>query len=190
MPLIAKKTGDFTPAPEGLWPAVCVDVVDLGILKQVWQGREKSVHKCRIMWELSETMEDGRRFIVGKRYTVSLHEKSQLHKDLKSWRGKAFTTEELSGFDVEKILNAPCQLVITHEEKDGTVYANITAIMRANKATAIQPSGKYVRMKDRPTEQKTSNDNGHNGNPDYAEDEPFSEPPEDEGYATGADIPF
>ena len=33
MPIYAKqKSGDFVPAPEGLWPAVCVDVVDKGMV--------------------------------------------------------------------------------------------------------------------------------------------------------------
>jgi hypothetical protein len=144
MSLIAKGTS-FTPPPEGVWSAVCVDVVDLGMVDSQWGSK----HKCRLVWEISERMEDGRPFLASKQYSVSLHEKASLHKDLKSWRGKAFTAEELKGWDLERVIGAPCQLVITHEEKDGMVYGNITAVMKSSKKQTITPSGKYVRVKDR-----------------------------------------
>src|SRR3990170_816407 len=166
--LIAKSSGNFTPAPEGLWPAVCVDVVDLGQVKQVWNGKEKSAHKCRIVWEISELMASGKPFIVSKRYTLSLHEKAQLHKDLKTWRGQAFTPEELEGFDIEKVLGKPCNLVIVHTEKDGMVYGNVQTVMRA-KGVPLVSCGTYVRVKDRPPTDAAA----PVGNPDYSDHEPF-----------------
>jgi len=178
MSLIAKGKS-FTPPPEGVWPAVCVDVVDLGIVASQFGDK----HKCKLVWELSESMDDQRPFLAMKQYTVSLHEKSSLHKDLKSWRGKPFTADELNGFDVEKIIEAPCQLVITHEEKDGITYGNVTAILRANKKTALKPSGDYVRHKDRPENQKAGN-----GKPVQSEAEP--EDDGDPSYETGDKIPF
>jgi hypothetical protein len=135
----------YTPPPEGIHPAVCVDVVDLGNEENQWGNQ----HKCRIAWELASVMEDGRRFTAQQKFTVSLHEKSSLYKLLRSWRGKPFTAQELAGFDLEKVIGAPCQLVITHEEKDGKVYGNITAIMKADAKNRLLPSGKYVRAKDR-----------------------------------------
>lgn len=144
MPIIAKKSGgDFTPAPEGVHSGVCVDVADLGMQP----GPYGSKHKVRLTWELEERMPDGKPYITSKFYNLSLHEKSGLHKDLKAWRGKPFTPEELKGFDVEKVLGAPVTLIIEHNEKDGSVYANITAVTKPTKRLA--PSGKYVRYKDR-----------------------------------------
>lgn len=145
MSIIAKGSGSFVPAPDGLHGAVCVDVVDLGMVT----GQFGTKHKIRIVWEIDERMNDGKPFIVGKQYTLSLHEKAQLHKDLKAWRGKPFTQEELDGFDVERVIGAPCQILIQHEDKDGVVYANVQAITRADKRTALQPSGQYTRVKDR-----------------------------------------
>jgi hypothetical protein len=145
MSLIARHGGNFIPAPEGLHRAVCVDVVDLGMVDGQW-GKK---HKCRVMWELDCKMDDGKRFVVGKQYTLSLHEKSGLHKDLKAWRGVAFTPDELKGFDVEKVIGAPCQLLIGHVEKDGNVYANISAITKADPKAKLLPSGTYIRAKDR-----------------------------------------
>lgn len=141
--VVSGKT--YTPAPEGVKAAVCVDVVDKGMQETEWGSK----HKCRVVWEIPDTMEDGRRFTIGKSYTVSLHEKSTLYKDLKSWRGKPFTAAELAGFDLEKLIGAPCQLVITHEDKDGSVFANVTAIMKADPANRLTPSGSYQRVKDR-----------------------------------------
>ncbi len=182
MSLIAKSSGQFMPAPEGLWAAVAVDVVDLGVLKQEYNGKSQSVHKCRIAWEISAKMEDGRPFIVGKRYTLSLHPKASLHKDLKAWRGKAFTEDELKGFDLEKIIGVGCQLMIAQEEKDGITYANIMAITRVSKSGALAPSGQYIRVKDRDVETKPK---GH-GNEVGGDDDPFNgEPPPDEVHDDG-----
>lgn len=141
--MIVKKSGNFTPAPEGVHNAVCVDVVDLGVVDGMWGAQPK----IRLAWELEETMPDGRRFIASKRYTPSLHEKATLAKDLKSWRGRPFTAEELAGFELDNVIGAPCKLVIQHDERDGNTYANVVTVMKATKKLA--PSGDYVRVKDR-----------------------------------------
>ena len=38
---------------------------------------------------------------INKSYTVSLHDKASLRKDLAAWRGKDFSDEEAKGFDVQ-----------------------------------------------------------------------------------------
>lgn len=148
--IIRGKT--FTPAPEGTWNAVCVDVWPFYEESTPWGNKTKT----RLTWELDAKMDDGRPFIVSKSYTVSLHEKSGLYKDLKSWRGgKAFTAEEIDAFDLENVLGKPCQLVVVHNEKDEAVYANIIAVLKADPAKALKPSGQYVRKQDRePQEQR------------------------------------
>jgi len=161
------KGSDFQPAPDGVHNAVCVDVVDLGIVDSAF-GKK---HKLKIVWEIGEKMDDGRPFIAQKRYTVSLHEKSTLAKDLKNWRGKPFTPEELKGFDIEKVIGVPCQLVIVHDEKEGAVYANIQTILKAA-TPRLEPSGKYVRVKDRPaTQPNTGHGNGGGGKTAGIDDE-------------------
>jgi hypothetical protein len=142
---IVLKQKQYTPAPEGIHAACCVDVVDLGVI----EGQFGPKHKCRITWEIVTPMADGRRFSTSKTYTMSLHEKATLFKDLKAWRGRPFTAEELKGFDLEKVLGAPCQLVITHSEVEGKVYANVTAILKADSKNILKPSGQYIRAKDR-----------------------------------------
>lgn len=105
-------------------------------------------------------MEDGRPFTVRKIYTASLHEKSNLHKDLKAWRGRPFTAEELAGFDLEKVLGAPCQVLVQHTEKDGSVWANVAAVMKAAPGPRLAPSGCYTRIKDRVAEPQPARTDG------------------------------
>jgi hypothetical protein len=138
------KGSEFVPAPEGMHNAVCVDVADLGIV----DGTFGPKHQCKIVWEIEAKMDDGRPFTVSRRYTVSLNEKSNLSKDLRSWRGKAFTPEELKGFDTERLIGVPCQVLIQHAEREGQVYGNVTTVIKAG-PTKLQPTGKYVRHKDR-----------------------------------------
>jgi len=137
--LIAKKPEnsgiDFDPVPAGTWQAVCYGVFDIGLQKSVFNGEEKIQHKCIVSFEINKIFDTegqykGKRFVISKRYTVSLHEKSSLRKDLEAWRGKKFTEQELEGFDIEKLIGANCLLNISHTEKDGKTYSNIMAIMK------------------------------------------------------------
>lgn len=143
--VVSRKPSNYVPAPDGEHNAVCVDLVDLGMMEN-FEG--KMQHKCRVVWEIDKTMEDGRRFTVGKTYTVSLHERANLYKDLVSWRGRDFTEEELAAFSMAKLLGAPCRLYIVHDERKGDVYANVANVTKA-KEVKLKASGQYVRKKDR-----------------------------------------
>ena len=152
---------DFAPAPEGLHQAICVDVVDIGILKVVWAGKTKEQHKVRLVWQIDEPMADGRPFLVMKRYTLSLHEKANLRKELESWRGRRFTDEELQGFDLEKLIGANAQLNVQHTTKEDKTYANVVSIVPLGKGMVKIAAKDYIRMKDRKPEdapERTSND--------------------------------
>lgn len=142
--------GNFTPAPPGVHPAICIDVVDLGLLETTYNKQTKKSHKIYVIWEIDEADEKGSRFTVRRRYTLSLGDKASLRKDLESWRARAFTPEELKGFDVEKLIGVNCQLNVVHEVRDNKTWANVTAIMPLGKGMqrmAASPS--YVRVKDR-----------------------------------------
>lgn len=151
MPIMASaKAGtSYPPAPTGAHAAVCVDVVDMGMLKVAWGGKEKQQHKVRIIWQIDEDRDDGKPFQVSKRYTLSLHEKAALRKDLESWRGRSFTTEELEGFDLETLLGIPVLLNIIHNTKDGNTYANIASLMRLPRTMQAPVQRDYIRVCDR-----------------------------------------
>jgi hypothetical protein len=137
----------FTPAPEGLHQAVCVDVVDLGLVETQWGQKPK----VEIRWQLDVVNEDaGKRFDIRARYTLSLSEKANLRKQLETWRGRKFSQEELQGFDLEKLIGVNCQLQVIHNLSDeGKTYANVQAIVPHNaKLPKIAPLD-YVREQDR-----------------------------------------
>lgn len=156
MPIIATGGSGttFKPAPAGVHTAVCCDVVDMGLLEVTYAGQTKKQHKVRLVWQIEELMDDGKPFIVQKRYTLSLHEKSNLRLDLQSWRGRAFTDDELRGFDLEKLIGINCMLNVVHTQKAGETYANVTAVMPLKKGMPqIVVSKDYVRFKDRDAQQ-------------------------------------
>lgn len=150
MGLILKDTGDFKLAPAGQHQAVCVDVIDKGMVVVEWNGQKKSQHKCRIVWEIAELMDDGKRFTAGRQFTASLSEKANLRGFLEAWRGRAFTEDELAGFDTESLIGVNALIQIVHTKKGDKTYDNINSIMKLVKGMEkLLPSGSYVRVKDR-----------------------------------------
>ena len=148
MAILARDTQkEFVPAPKGLHDAVCVDVVDLGIVESQY-GKKAMV---KLVWQLAECQADSQRqFLVQRRYGLSLNTKASLRKDLETWRGKKFTNDELAGFDLEKLLGANAQLQIVHNVMDdGATYANVQAIVPAAKGVPKLVGRDYIRERDR-----------------------------------------
>jgi hypothetical protein len=137
MGLTAKDPGGtgYDPPSEGVFQAVCYGIYDLG--NQFSEKWNKTAHRVLITWETPEQRidveKDGKTInlprAISKEYTLSLHSKAQLRKDLETWRGRKFTKEELDGFDLQNILKANCMIQIMHSTKDGKTYANVAAIM-------------------------------------------------------------
>lgn len=148
MPIIAKAGGNYKLAPAGLHQAVCVDVVDLGEEKSERYG--KTQYKIRLVWQISETDPDtGKPFLISRKYTNSLGEKATLRKDLEGWRGRPFSKDELTGFDLEKLLGVGAQLMIVHAEKEGGTFSNVQAIVPVAKGADRMFAKDYVRVRDR-----------------------------------------
>lgn len=126
----AKSGSSFAPIEPGTYPAICYALIDCGM--QYNETYKNSSPKVIIMWEIpSETItindvEVSR--TLSKTYTSSLSERATLRQDLQTWRGRDFTEAELEGFDLRKILGAPCLLNITRTERNGKTYSNIGAI--------------------------------------------------------------
>lgn len=149
----------FPVAPEGLHQAVCVDVVDLGMVDQTFEGKTKKVHKCRLVFEIEEKDPDtGKPLQASQFYTVSLHPESRLRKHLRSWRGRDFTDDELRSFDLETLVGINGQIQVEHKpSSNGKTYANVTAIVKLGKGmVAMRPSPEYVRVKDRPPKENAA----------------------------------
>ena len=141
MGFVAKDSGggDFKRVPAGVYIGRCYSLIDLGTQRTEGQFGVKMQHKIRIGWELFGEDEQGAPLTVvvdgkempmtiSKSYTVSLHEKSGLRKDLAAWRGKDFTDEEAKAFDVSKLLNAYCMVNATTSETNGKTYTNVAGL--------------------------------------------------------------
>ena len=127
----SSSEGSYEVVPEGTHRAVCYKIVDSGTREEQYKEEDpKKRHSIFIYWELTELpMDDGRPFSINKQYTLSLNENSNLHKDLKTWRGKSFTDKEAQSFDVTNLLGVPCLLSITHKtSNNGKTYANIASV--------------------------------------------------------------
>jgi hypothetical protein len=149
MPIWVKDTRkEYALAPEGLHQAVCVDVVELGLVKTSFGDK----HQIEIRWQLDVEDEGaGLRPLVRRRYTLSLNEKAKLRIHLEAWRGRKFTPAELEGFDVETLVGVNCQIQIVHTlSDDGRKWANVESVVPIGKGmTKIRPSETYQRVKDR-----------------------------------------
>lgn len=142
MSLIAKNEGgvEIKQLEPGVYTGVASAIIDLGIQESAMFGNKQ--RKIMIIWQIvGETIEingENKPRVMSKEYTLSLSEKSTLRKDLQAWRGKAFSQEELQGFDLVNILNVPCQLQIIQTEKNGKVYTNIASIMAIQKGLQVE----------------------------------------------------
>lgn len=143
MSLIASDNGTGASYPviePGTYVARCVGLVDLGLQHNDFTGKDR--HEVSITWELpteriEQDGEDKPRW-VSKRYTLSLNEKATLRKDLDAWRGRAFTPEELKGFDLKRIVGTPCMLTIVNKEgNNGGKYANVSGVGRLMKGVSV-----------------------------------------------------
>lgn len=149
MSIIASNNGTTRELiPAGNYIARCFSMIEIGTVPEQYMGESKILKKVRIGWELPlETRvfneEKGEQpLVISKEYTLSMNEKSNLRKDLKSWRGKDFTEEEARAFDISKLLSAPCMLNIihNHSKTDPTkVYEQIAGITSIPKGLKVPP---------------------------------------------------
>ena len=136
--LIAKGSegSKFPKLEAGLYNAVCYAVVDLGL--QHNKVYDKYSQQIAILFELTDEQIEvnGRREnrTISGIYTNSISDKSNLRKILEGWRGRAFTPEELEGFDLEKLLGLPCMVnVIDDTGSNGNTYSKIGSVSKLPK---------------------------------------------------------
>lgn len=139
------SNANFKRVPAGNHIARCFSVIDMGTQRTTGQYGEKDQHRIRIAWEIFGEDDEGLPLTIdidgqelpltiNKAYTLSLHEKAALRKDLASWRGKDFTEEELQGFDVSKLLGVYCMVNVVTTESNGKTYSNVSSITPLHKS--------------------------------------------------------
>jgi hypothetical protein len=147
----SKGGGDYTPMESGVYVARCVQLIQVGTITESINGEEKTQHKVRFGFEfpLEKKIfkeENGEQpYFLSKEYSLYMHEKATLRKDLENWRSKKFTEEEAKKFDVTKLIGVPCTINVVHKtgKSNGRVYAEIGSISPLMKGTvcpdAINP---------------------------------------------------
>ncbi len=129
MPINVSSKTKSDPVPAGTHHAVCYGVIAVGTQpSEKFTPRPKIIVCFEIPSERITIKDQDLPRGISKRYTLSLNEKSNLRKDLQSWRGKPFTPTELDGFDVSKVIGSNCLITVLHSDRAGAVYADITSI--------------------------------------------------------------
>lgn len=129
-----KEGGNFEPIEAGNYIARCYQVVHLGTVSFEYQGERKESNKVRFGFELPLELkvfkegEEAKPKAIWGEYLLSTHEKANLRKVLKSWRGKDLSAEEVESFDVMTMVGKPCMIGISTIEKSGKHYNEITSI--------------------------------------------------------------
>ncbi len=140
MILQSKISTEYKPHPEGIYPAVCVDVIDLGLMETEFQGQKRMVQKVRLVFETEQKNDDGKNCTLARTFTASLNAKAKLAEFLGKWRGRPIVPGET--IDLGKLIGACCTLVISQQQNmTGRTYASIDAVSKPTKKVAA--SGGY-----------------------------------------------
>jgi hypothetical protein len=124
------------PLEAGAYAAVCDMVVDLGVQPSPggqYAPKRTLLLRFQIPSERVEITKDGETkslpAVISRTVGLSLNEKATLRQLLQSWRGRAFTPDELKKFDLLAVLGKPAFVNVTHSVKGDKTYANLTSIM-------------------------------------------------------------
>jgi hypothetical protein len=175
-----KPSSTFERVSDGIHPAVCVGIINLGPVMGAFQGKPKVSNKVKIVWEVEEKTAAGAPKSISKNYTLSLHAKAALNKDLSCWRGKPIGDNEK--IELDKLIGASCSLVVsTQVGETGKEFTGVTAISKPTKK--LTPSGQF-KMKEtiqRLREWSAKNNSSH-------KDEVFAEQLGEFKHAGGGDV--
>lgn len=142
--MIKGKVGNSQPReviPSGNYVARCYRMIHIGTNYDTMYDKNKD--EIRITWELpTETRvfdeaKGEQPMVIDGRYTLSMHEKSNLRKMLESWRGAKFTDAQAEDFDITKLIGVPCMLNVIHNTKEERTYANIGSVSPVPKGLPV-----------------------------------------------------
>jgi hypothetical protein len=124
----------YQPVPPGMHLARCYRIIDLGTQPSDRWGNKP---KLMMQWEVHSEDDAGNLLVtskgepmtISKNYTVSLSENATLRKDLATWRGRDFTSDELKGFELGNVLGHWAMISVGNAMgNNGKEYTNITTI--------------------------------------------------------------
>lgn len=135
MPFVAPKNSWWERKLLNPWKydATCYSVIDLWSQEIERQGEKKMQRKVligfEIHWQYIEKDGEKLPLVKSKKYTLSMSEKSNLRKDIKSWYGK----DQWENFDLFELLGKKAELTVIHNtSKTGVDYDVIDYISMSN----------------------------------------------------------
>ena len=136
----ASKGGDFEYPEPGNQAAVLVAIVDLGTVNKEFQGKAYDAREVYLVWELPTQQMTGSTFnhVIGKVFSLSFGEKSNLRKMVAKWRGSEF--REGDEFDLSKLLGLSCLLDVQPVEGKSYVKLDATPASRLPKGMSCPPA--------------------------------------------------
>ena len=137
------------PHPDGAYPAVCVDLIDMGEALDIYQGTANILPKLVVVFQTNaEDAETHKPLEIHIELTNSFGKKAKLRKILEGWRGKPYTDEEArKGVPLHKLEKQNAILNVVHKtaQSSGNTYAIIDSIMPPMKGQATLTPHNYVR---------------------------------------------
>ena len=124
--------GDFESHPEGQFPAICVDVVDLGEKLDEYQGKTRVFPKVALVFASGEHHKTGEKglILVTMEMTNSAADVGKLRPFLENWRGKSYTPEQIAaGLPLHKLHGQSALITVEHKiTKKGNTFAKVRSI--------------------------------------------------------------
>ena len=138
----AKKpggNGNYDLPEAGNQPAVLVAIIDLGTHPNEYEGKAYDSHRVQLVWELTtQPKSDTQNLVIGREYTLSISENSNLGKLVTALTGKKFTEGE--EFDITQLLGRACLVNIVHgKSKKGNDYARVEGASALPRGFKVEP---------------------------------------------------
>lgn len=125
------ENAEFAPHPKGPVLARCAHVISLGEKVDEWENVQRLKEVLLFLFYTGERKQNGEPFLLAtKEFTNSMGEKANLRRFLESWRGQAYTPEQVKKpIDLSRLVGQPVQLTVDHvRSKSGRTYAAIVSV--------------------------------------------------------------
>jgi hypothetical protein len=129
-----------------------VDVVSLGAkIEQYQNNPEREVEKAALVFASGERNDDKSLRLITVEMTLSMGEKANLRKFLESWRGKAYTPDQVEeGVPLDRLAGQPALVSVQHVlTKAGNRFAKVVSIAQLPPAIPA-PSAELLKEYERP----------------------------------------
>lgn len=137
-------TGDFDCPKGGAYPAVLVALVDLGthpeefVDKATGKKKYKDMRKVQMVWELTSepSSKPGVNHVVGRDFSMTFSEKSNLRKFAETWRGQRYKDGET--LNISKLVGQKCMLTITEVKSGEKTFAKVENVSPVPRGMEVQ----------------------------------------------------